>query len=129
MAEALNKHLIDVNPYDGLVIGGNEKHQCGVTVKAGQVLARGTILATDEDDKAVILGTEAEVEEGEEAVVYAPKYILAEDIDTTDGDDVAIAYDRATVCKSKVIVAEGYTLTAEDIDELRKRNIFFEDEV
>lgn len=121
--EELNRHLIDVNPYDELVIGG-EKHQCGVTVKAGQKLERGTILATDEDNKAVIFGTQSEEEE-----TYKPKYILAEAIDTTNGEDVAIAYDRVTVAADKVIVEEGYELTADDIDELRKRNIFFEGRV
>ena len=125
MAEQLNKHLIDVE-VDGLVVGGYEKHQCGVTVKEGQNLKRGTILALDEDDKAVILGTESE---DETPVVYAPKYILAEDIDATDDDEVAIAYDRVTVVTDKVIVDEGYTLTSEDIDELRIHNIFFEGEV
>ena len=120
--EELSRHLIDVNPYDELVIGG-EKHQCGVTVKAGQKLERGTILATDKDNKAVIFGTQS----GEET--YKPKYILAEAIDTTDGEDVAIAYDRVTVAADKVIVKEDYELTADDIDELRKRNIFFEGRV
>ncbi len=128
MAEQLNKHLIDVE-VDGLVVGGEDKHQCGVTVAAGQNLKRGAILALDENDKAVILGTEAEVEEGEDAVVYGAKYILAEDCDASEGDEVAIAYDRVTVIKDKCLVKEGYTLSSKDIDDLRARNIFFEDEV
>ncbi len=147
MVENLNKHLIDVG-VDGLVVGGYDKHSCGVTVAKGQgLLLRGSILAVGDDNKAILLGSnsasagkQSKTESQNNAddttettttttATYEARYILEKDVDATDEDVVAICYDRVTVVKDKTIVAENYTLTAKDIDALRVHNIFFEDEV
>ena len=129
MAEQLDKHLIDVEPY-GFIIGGEDNHRCGITVAGGQGrLEAGSILAVGEDGKAVLLGFEPEVGENETAPSYEARYILQEDVDATDGDTIAIAFDRATAKKQLLKVAEGYTLSEGDIDSLRIHNIFLEDQV
>lgn len=127
--EQLNKHLIDVEP-EGFIVGGEDNHSCGVTVAAGQgELKKGSILAIGEDGKTVLLGFAPEAEEGKEAPSYKAAYILREDVDATNEDVVAIAFDRATAIKQLVKVAEDYELTNEDIDSLRIHNIFLEDQI
>ena len=125
--EQLDKHLIDVEPY-GFIIGGEDNHRCGVTVAGGQgKLEAGSILAVGADGKAVILGFAPEVAADETAPTYEARYILQEDVDATEGDTIAIAFDRATAKKQLLKVAEGYEITNEDIDSLRIHNIFLED--
>ena len=56
-------------------------------------------------------------ESGEQVIVLA------------DADTVAYAYDEGRFIKSRLIVGEGYTLTAKDIDTLRTHNICLADEL
>lgn len=120
MAEQLNRIVAQVE-FDGLLDAAYDNHTVGVTVLAGQgVLKRGTVLAINAAGKAVI----AAGAEGTEC-----RYILKKDVDTTDADAVAYAYDEGRFIKSYLIVAEGYTLTAADIDALRVHNIGVADEL
>lgn len=120
MAEQLNRIIAQVE-YDGLLDAAYANHTVGVTVAAGQgELKRGTVLAINADNKAVIAsgasGTEC-------------RYILRKDVNAADADTVAYAYDEGRFIKSRLIVDEGYTLTATDIDALRTHNICLADEL
>lgn len=120
MAEQLNRIVAEVE-FDGLLDAAYANHTVGVTVLAGQgILKRGTVLAINADGKAVI----ASGAEGTEC-----RYILRKDVDTTGADAVAYAYDEGRFIKSRLIVGEGYALTADDIDALRTHNICLADEL
>mgnify|MGYP000961378833 CR=1 FL=1 len=82
---------------------------------------RGTLLGAD--------GTTGELYTvGTDGHTLTPSYVLAEDIVAgTTAATVAVAYQSGCFSKAHVIVADDYTLTASDIDELRKRNIVFKD--
>lgn len=85
-------------------------------------LKRGTVLArSGTDGKAVILGTSATGDE-----VLTPAYILCDDTTVgTEGDAPAVVYRTGCFNRDAVIVAENYTLTANDEDALRKYGIVF----
>jgi hypothetical protein len=120
MAEQLTRIIAEVE-YDGLLDAAYSNHTVGVTVLAGQgELKRGTVLAINADNKAVI----ASGAEGTEC-----RYILRKDIDAAEADTVAYAYDEGRFIKSHLIVGEGYTLTPADIDALRTHNICLADEL
>ncbi len=57
------------------------------------------------------------------------RYILNKAVDATDADTVAIAYDEGRFIRQHLIVKEGYTMTAADIDALRVHNICIADEL
>ncbi len=87
-----------------------------VTLSASQgTLKRGTVLA----------GTVAA------AVLMAsggtPFAVLADDTDTTDGAEVALAYRTGHFVKNRLIVADEYTLTAADVEALRGKGILVSD--
>lgn len=89
-----------------------------VTLDGSQgVLKRGTILAGTAAE-AVILTTGG-----------TPFAILAEDTDTTGGDEPAIAYRTGHFIKNSLIVAAGYTLTAANIEALRGKGILVSEAV
>lgn len=120
MAEQLNRTIAEVE-FDGLLDAAYANHTVGVTVLSGQgELKRGTVLAINADGKAVI----ASGADGTEC-----RYILNKDVDATDTDAVALAYDEGRFIKQHLIVADGYTLTAADIDALRTHNICLADEL
>jgi len=73
-------------------------------VKQGSgVLKRGTLLGKDGDDK--FLPSIATTDDGSEE----PRGILAEDVDTTDGDMVAVVFESGVFNSNSVIFGEGHT--------------------
>ncbi len=99
----------------------------GVTIRklgTAATLKRGTVLAlsvsgTAADGKLVVLGTAAASNE-----VLEANCILADDVEVgTTADAVAVAYRTGHMNKKALIVASGYTMTAADIEALRKGGI------
>lgn len=89
---------------------------CHVTIAAGQgTLKRGTVLAVNADEKCCILGTEN----------CTAAFILAEDADPADETDmVAPAYRSGDFNKGALLTKEGYTMTEQDIRDLRNGGIY-----
>ncbi len=126
MTEQLNREIANVE-FDGLLDAAYANHSVGVTIAAGQgKLERGTVLAINASGKAVILGTDKATGE---ATAPEARYILNKAVDATDADTVAIAYDEGRFIRQHLIVKEGYTMTAADIDALRVHNICIADEL
>ena len=108
--------------YDALIIGNIPHKQVNSgtirAVEAETTFKRGTILAkSSADNKLVILGTESA--EGE---TLTPDCILCDDI-IVESDTTTAVYTAGCFNRNKVITAEGYTITAEDTDALRKYDI------
>lgn len=88
------------------------------------VYKRGTVLGkSDKDSKLVIFGTEAE--EGEN---IAPYCVLSDNVEVSaESDTTAVAYRCGNFNRAALIVAENYTMTDKDEDELRKLDIILTD--
>lgn len=90
----------------------------GVKIPAGLgVLVRGTVLALVDGTYAVL---------GEENTGKA-NCVLADDVDATDAEAVGVAYRTGHFNRKALIVADGYAMTVEDEEELRKHNILLSD--
>ena len=90
----------------------------GVTIPAGSgIVKRGTVLALNGGAYSVLAA----------ATTGKANCVLADDVDATDSDVVAVAYRCGHLNRNALIVAEGYTLTAADIEELRKGGILLSD--
>ena len=115
MAKNLNE-VIGTMTYDGLIVS-NEPVADVVTIKlaATGALVRGT----------VVTGTAGAALAPVAAALDASKatYILADDVDATSGAAVGVAYRTGHFNIKALIVADGYTLTAADKEELRKGGI------
>lgn len=86
----------------------------GVTIPAGSgVLKRGTVLALNGGAYSVLAS----------ATTGKANCVLADDVDATDADAAAVAYRCGHLNRAALIVADGYTLTADDVEELRKGGI------
>lgn len=84
------------------------------TVLAGQgILKRETALAIGEDNKLVILGTDG----------ATANCILAQDVDTTEGDATCLVWISGQFNRNSLTVKDGYTITADDVEDFRKVNI------
>lgn len=113
--------------FDGLIAGLVPEVQVGGGVirklSAKATLKRGTILAkssgTAGDGKLVVLGSTAATNE-----TLTPDCVLCDDIEvgTTEDENVAV-YTAGCFATGKVTVADGYTMTAGDLDNLRMRDI------
>ncbi len=91
----------------------------GITVSGGEgELARGTVMALT-DGAYVVLDAET---------TGKANCVLADPVDAS-GDDsvVAVAYRTGHLNRKALIVADGYTLTAADEEELRKGGILLSD--
>ena len=112
--------------YDGLVVDlVPEVEVRGGTIRklaAATTLKRGTILAkSSKDNTLVVLGTEAT--DGE---TLTPDCILCDDtVVGTDADVSASVYTAGCFNTNRVHVADGYTISATDLDALRKYSIVF----
>lgn len=103
-----------------------------VAIRKGTAAAeykRGTVLAlsggTAGDGKRVILGTTAASNE-----TLTANAILAEDVEVgTTTDAVAIAYRTGHFNSNALIVADSYTFTAADKENLRSVGILLSDAV
>lgn len=121
----LSKKLGDME-YDGLITNLIPDIQtAGGTIAKGSAavtLERGTVLAkSSSTGKLSILGTSA----GESDTLTAD-CILCDDVEVgTDADVTVPVYTAGCFDPEKVIVAESYTITEADKDELRKRGIVF----
>ena len=108
--------------YDNLINGVYPPAEVfTVQVAAGQgVLERGTLLATAEGGMVMIsAGTTGKA-----------NAVLAEAVDTGAGDAVyAIAYRTGHFNTNKLIVADGYEITAADKEALRVAGILISDAV
>lgn len=104
---------------DNLIAGNRHPVDiCSITVKSGQKLYRGTVLEEDATGGVyVIRGT---VEEAE------AEYILAEDVDATEGDSTGVVYRSGEFAENALIVKEGYEITEKDRKTLRKEGIFLQ---
>lgn len=128
---------------DNLIAGNRHPVDvCHVVIKAGQQLARGTVLEKDgtESDKYVIRGSMAAAKSAAENVTEGEgtqeqqsvedvkeveaEYILAEDVDASDEDVIAAAYYTGEFAENALIVKEGYQMTDEDRKVLRNAGIF-----
>ena len=82
---------------------------------AEATIKRGTLLAKGENGKYAIYGGSA-----------VPSAILADDVVVgTSKDETGVAYRCGNFNPDAVIVKDGYTLTDDDIDTLRKYDIIF----
>ena len=87
-----------------------------VTLAASQgVLKRGTVLA------GTVAAATAMASGG------TPFAILADDTDTTGGAEAALAYRSGHFFKNRLIVADGYELSAANVEALRGKDIFVSD--
>lgn len=111
--------ITDVTPAP-IVRGGTiRKLDTAATLKRGTVLAKSS--GTAGDGKLVILGTSAESNE-----TLTPDCILCDDVDVGTAEDVTVpVYFAGCFDPNKVIVDESYTVTEDDIDNLRERGIHF----
>ena len=87
----------------------------GTIASGAGVLVRGTVVATDSNGKLVAM-----------ASGKTPYAVLCDDVDATEADAVAEVYLTGRFNKNALVVAEGYTLTAADINTLRNGGIFVE---
>lgn len=89
------------------------------TIEAGTTINRGTVLGKSAaDGKLAVLGTE-----GADLEAYG---ILCDDITAeaeTMTDAPVVIYTAGCFNSNKISVAEGYSITAEDKDTLRKYGI------
>lgn len=115
MAE-ISKKIGEMN-FDGLIsdtkpfveVGG------GVIAKGAKSYKRGTIMAKDAGGKLVPL-----------KATLVPYGILCDDITVTATEDESVAVYTAGCFDSDLVSAdEAYTITDENIDQLRMRNIVF----
>lgn len=90
----------------------------GVTIPSGAgIVKRGTVLALNGGAYSVLAsGTTGKA-----------NCILADDVDATSGAAVGVAYRCGHLNRAALIVASGYTMTAADIEELRKGGILLSD--
>ena len=93
-------------------------HEYSVTIPAGSgVLKRGTVLAYVDGTFAVLSAENT----------GKAKCVLAVTVDATEEDVITSAYFTGKLNRKALIVAEGYTMTAADEDELNKYGIYLAD--
>ena len=87
------------------------------------LIRRGSVLAADPETMTMVLL--------DDDVEGTANCILAEDIDTTDIPDTetvtGLAYRTGHFNRNHIIVGDGYTLSAEDEENLRKGGILLSD--
>lgn len=126
----LSKKLGEMN-FDGLftdvvpavqVRGGVIRKQTtsAVTLKRGTILAKS--YGTAGDGKLVILGSTAANNE-----TLTPDCVLCDVLPCTDADEKVAVYTAGCFDPDKVTVAESYTISQTDKDNLRMRGIVFKD--
>lgn len=115
MAKLMNE-TIEATKYDGLIVDINPPADVmAVKIKAGQgALKRGSVLSLASGEMSLM------------ATGGAANCILAEDVDATEAVN-ALAYRTGHFATNKLIVAEGYTLTAADKEALRDVGILVSD--
>lgn len=122
MINSLYGELGSITP-DNLIAGNSVPILVkGVTVLTGQgVLVRGSVLGIVTASDKGLLCVAAAVDGSDEA-----KYILADDIDTTDADVVAECYQSGEFNRAALVFGAEDTAAMHE-DELRKNGIFLKD--
>jgi hypothetical protein len=119
MAIKLDSTIANVTP-DDLIAGVSPATSAfAVTIAANQgVLKRGSVLVPGENGMTLIAT----------ATTGTANCILADDVNT-DGDETVIgtAYRAGHFVADKLIVADGYELTAADKENLRGKGILLSD--
>lgn len=107
MAKVMSE-TIETPKYDGLIVDVNPPADVmAVKIKAGQgTLKRGSVLSLADGEMSLM------------ATGGTANCILAEDVDATEAVN-GLAYRTGHFATDKLIVAEGYTLTAADKEALR----------
>ena len=131
MSKRLDENLGSVG-YDGLIVANEPVADVfTVTIRkeatAAATYKRGTVLAlsagTADDGKLVILGSTAANNE-----TLTPDCVLCDDVTIgTDADEKVAVYTAGCFDPDKVTVAERYTISQTDKDNLRMRGIVFKD--
>lgn len=115
--------MSQLNETVGTVAYDNYKIKPGevgtLSVASGQTLSAGSIL----DQTGTLLAAAGEGE------TVTASWILAEDVDASDAATVASVYKTGVFAKNKLIVADGYTITSDDVAALRDVGIILEDAV
>lgn len=109
--------------YDGLISGLNPAVRVtGGVIAAGaeeRTYVRGTVFARSKTtNKLYVIGTETEEE-------LVPDCVLCDDVTVGTEDETVAVYAAGCFNTNKITVAEGYTMTADDLDQLRMRSIVF----
>lgn len=110
---------VDSMEYDGLISGLTPQVKVGGGVIAKlateTTYVRGTVLAKNAEGKLAIAGTAS----------TTPNCILADDVVVGTDADVNVAiYEMGCFDPEKLTVADDYTMTEADKDELRQRGIY-----
>lgn len=117
----LSQEIAEMKP-DDLIAGTQPPCRPGGAVvrKGAGKLKRGTLLAKSSvDAKLVVLGTEAAEKESLE-----PYGVLCDDIEVGSEEDLSVAiYISGKFNVNKITVANGYEITENDKDTLRKYSI------
>jgi hypothetical protein len=80
------------------------------TIKMGEVLTRGAVLGKDSDDK-FLLSVKTATDGSEE-----PRAVLAEDVDATDGDVIALVYESGIFNARSMTFGDGHTAQSVQFD-------------
>lgn len=111
--------ITDIKPAPEVRSGIIRKLSAETTIKRGAILAKSS--GTAGDGKLVVLGTDAASSE-----VLIPDCILCDDITVgTSSDEKVAVYTAGCFNIDKVTVADSYTITESDKDNLRMRGIVF----
>jgi len=111
---------IGTNEFDGLItdtvpaVQTRGRTLAGLT--AAVTLKRGTVLGVGSDGKCRILAA---------GNTLTPDSILCDDVTVGTADTTTVVYTAGCFDPDKVTVAADYTMTASNLDELRKRGIVF----
>lgn len=107
--------------YDGLIVSNTPVADVvSVTLAAETtIVKRGTVISGTPDGEGFAALSAA-------ASDSKALYILADDVDTAQ-DPSGVAYRTGHFARNKLIVADGYTLTAADEELLRKSGILLSD--
>lgn len=89
--------------------------------------ARGTVLCLESDGTYSVMGASTSGDGDNKELTGTPAAVLADD--TASTDTTASAYRSGHFYRNKMIVAEGYTMTDADEDNLRRAGIFLSDGV
>ena len=111
--------VTDIKPAVQVRGGTIRKLGTEATLKRGTILAKSS--GTGGDGKLVVLGTTAGTNE-----TLTPDCILCDDVVVGTAADVkAAVYTAGCFDPNKTTVATSYTVTEDDRDKLRERNIVF----
>ena len=123
MSEVLNNPSYDMS-YDNLL--ASTKHSPDVNIvniASGQgTVVRGTVLCLTSEDKYIVMGSDVD-----EGVTYKANCIVSDTVDTGTeaGDEVPVCvYVSGHMNSKALIVAESYTLSDDDKENLRLAGLY-----